>query len=377
MKRAVLTIVAIFAVAGASSAQTVESFLFESPRLSALGGPHAAQGVGMDAFLENPAGFATEDTGFSVARLDLSAAGPLSDIAAIMLGGSDLTSALPSLLDDQGRLYMGMDLAGPIFAGYVGRGLGVALMGKTSFTLDAVSLLNASLVVHTDAMLAGGYSFRIRAGEHTIDMGIMAKLMLRLGFSESGTAEDLTNTMMAFNTILASLPFTGQFGVGVDAGIKWTSPFGLAVGLTGSDPYSPVWGGTYPSFIDFLSGTSGTSSTGVLHPDLSAGLSYDLPFRFLDRLGLKAVIMADYRDFLDLLSLVPRNAILNVSLGLEVSVFEVMTLRAGMREALPAAGVGFEFGLFQLDLSMYGRELGLEPGSRPSFNMDLAMSFEY
>jgi len=85
----------------------------------------------------------------------------------------------------------------------------------------------------------------------------------------------------------------------------------------------------------------------------------------------------DYTDILDLTSPLPRNPILNVSLGVETRVLDIVTLRVGIDEALLSAGVGLDLGVFTLNIAAFGQELGLDPGDRPYYNLLVDFDFKY
>ena len=74
-----------------------------------------------------------------------------------------------------------------------------------------------------------------------------------------------------------------------------------------------------------------------------------------------------------------RNPILELSFGTEVLLFnKVLALRAGIRDMYPAAGIGLNLGKkFKTDFSVFGKELGLEPGSNPQLNAGFSMSIKY
>jgi len=100
----------------------------------------------------------------------------------------------------------------------------------------------------------------------------------------------------------------------------------------------------------------------------------------LGRLGqvIDSLVFAlDYKDILDLASPVPRNPILNVGLGVEARVLEIVTLRAGIDEALLSTGIGLDLGVFTINLAAYGAELGLDPGDRPYYNLLVDIDFKY
>lgn len=49
----------------------------------------------------------------------------------------------------------------------------------------------------------------------------------------------------------------------------------------------------------------------------------------------------------------------------------------GIKECYPSAGVGLDLSIVNLDVSIFGSELGLQPGSVPQYNMALSLSFDY
>jgi len=377
-----LALAALASVTGLP-AQELQPITPPSPRTAALGGYHAAAADGFDAIFENPAGFANPEQELSVARLTVNLAGPVFGMASIATsGGADLVSALPSLLDPQGRLYFSTDIAGPVAFGYVGKGLGFSLFNRTLVTIDAVSLLVATMEVNEELLLTGGYAHRFELGNgHSVDLGIQAKGFARTGVAASGTVEDLMFALMDPTLLDSGLPFKTVTGLGVDLGLRWTSPFGLGLGLVARDAYSPAIINLYSSFADFRSGPAGAKIGGpeaaLIHPDMSLGLVYRLPFDFLDAMGATVTVMADYRDILDLFSIIPRNAALNASAGVEVVLLDILSLRAGIRDALPSAGFGIDLSAFSFSLAMYGSELGLEPGSRPVYNLLVSLDFSY
>lgn len=375
-------LMALLPLASAFAQEKVEPVLPPSPRLAALGGLHAAAALGFDAILENPAGFANPEAELSIARLTTNLSGPLFDIAAVATSGGDIMAGLPTMLDADGRLYLSLDMAGPVAFGYVGKGLGFSLYNRTAVTIDAVSLLMAEMSVAEELLLTGGYAHRFElGGGHTLDAGIMAKGFARTGVAASGTIEDLMNALFDPTALDTTLPFRTVTGLGIDLGLRWTTPIGLAVGLVGRDAYSPALITEYSSFADYRSGPAAAKTSGptaaLVPADISLGLLYRLPFRFLQTLGADVVFMADYRDFLDLLSVIPRNPILNLSLGLETVLMDILSIRLGVTDALPAAGFGVDLSAFSFSLAMYGRELGMEPGSRPVYNLLVSLDFSY
>ena len=72
-----------------------------------------------------------------------------------------------------------------------------------------------------------------------------------------------------------------------------------------------------------------------------------------------------------------RNPILNVAVGAEIEFLDVVSLRAGIRDAYLSAGLGLDLSICKIDLAMYGTEGGLEPGDRAILNIALSLAAEY
>lgn len=378
MKRTIAALSALALLPLAASAQAVEPFSLPSARMAALGGPHAASVSGLDAIFENPAGFVTDDAEFSAASLVLNPAGPFFDIVGMMVSGGDPLADLTTLFDDDGRLYMQADVLGPLSFGYVGKGLGFGLFNRTVMTLNAASLMSVQYSVSEEFLLAGGYAYRFSFGERqTLDVGVMPKGFIRAAIADTKSLSEVVDLASNPGDLLAS-PFTMTSGIGFDVGAIWTLDESLSFGLVARDAYSPAMVTSYADYGTFTSSPgSGSSSYAVVPADLSLGLAYTPRFQLLDRLGADLLVLFDYVDLLDLFAVIPRNPILNVRVGFEATLLDILSLRAGIKDALPTAGFGIDLEAFTFSLAMYGEELGLDPGSRPVFNLLVALDFKY
>jgi hypothetical protein len=381
MKRCILLVAALtlpLLGAMAQSTPAVKAFTLPSARMAALGGPHAASVRGVDSIFENPAGFAAERTEYYVSALVFNPSGPIFDIAGMLLGGGDMTSGLASLFDAGGRLYVEADLLGPLAFGYAGRGLGFGLFNTTTATVNAASLLSVSYSVSEDILLAGGYAYRFDLGpRQSLDVGIMPKGFLRASAGKRATLTDIMALVQDPASVLDS-PLSMTSGVGFDVGLRWEYAGAIALGLVARDAYSPAMVTSYEDYAAFTdSPSSGVSTYAVVPADLSFGLAYDAPFPLLDRLGADLLFLVDYSDILDLFKPLPRNPILNVRLGVELTLLDILSLRVGVKDALPTAGFGVDLSAFTFSLAMYGQELGIEPGARPLYNLLVALDFRY
>ena len=357
--------------------QTVSPGVPVSPRLAAIGGLHAADLPGFDSLFANPAGLAAAEGEWMYSRIALNAAGPLFDIASMALSGTDILSDLPSLLDSAGRLYTAMDLATPIAFGYAGKGLGVGIFNRTYVIVNAPSIASSFLTFGEELLLSGGYARRfVLENGQLLDVGIGVKGFLRNEFAWTGV---LTDVSTAFNDILGGIPFNIVTGIGLDAGALWS--FGdFALGLAARDAFSPYIASSYTSYNGFKANPTASkisSETGLLPVDLSLGFRWSPRWIFLARSGSELTLLADYRNILGLFRVLDRSPILELSLGAEVVMLEILSVRAAIQDGLPAAGFGLDLEIFDLSLSMYGRELGLQPGQRPVFNLLFAIDFRY
>ncbi len=386
MKNFIVVVCLVLLCAAPVCAQNLEPVRALSPQAAALGGYHAAAPQGLDSIFSNPAGFASQDDELLVARLSANLSGPVFDIAnAVFSGNSDMLALVAGLVDNKGRLFLRADIDGPLAFGYVGKGLGFGLFNRSVVALNARSLLSASLAMHEELLLTGGYAHRFELGAHNLDLGLSAKGFLRMGYAMSGTLNDLVTAlglvMAAPDLFDTSVPFQTATGLGIDVGVLWTAPFGLSVGFAARDAYTAALVTTYSSFKDFRDSPStskiGGPEASVASADLSLGLAYRFPFVFLSNLGTSLVLMLDYNDFLNLLAPIPRNPILNAGIGLEAVIMDVLTVRLGVKDALPALGFGLNLSVFKFSLSMYGRELGLDPGVRPVYNVLMSLDFSY
>jgi hypothetical protein len=55
---------------------------------------------------------------------------------------------------------------------------------------------------------------------------------------------------------------------------------------------------------------------------------------------------------------------------------EVFTIRAGLREMMPSAGLGLDFTFMNIDVSAYGSELGNSPGQFPAWAAAIDLTFK-
>jgi hypothetical protein len=362
-------------VLAAAPAFAVDPFDFTSAREWSMGGRHVALADDSSVLLINPAGLADAKSSFEVANLGIRAIGPVFDIANLVAGGQQ-SGFTDFLAKNNYNLYTGLDLSGPIALGYTGGGLGFGLFNKTKFIVDVASVSSINVTAGEDLLLAGGYAWRFDLGNgHELAAGVVTKGYVRGETDASMGIVEAVNTISNPASVLGN-PFTLTTGIGLDAGLRWAWS-GLSAGLVCRDAFSPAISTVYTSATAFMSSSPGVSTYVTLPRSLDIGFAWSPSLGRLGQVIDSLVLALDYRDIIDLFSIVPRNPILNVGIGAEARVLDIVTLRAGISDALPSAGLGLNLSAFTLNVSAFGQELGLDPGDRPYYNLLVDFDFKY
>jgi hypothetical protein len=214
----------------------------------------------------------------------------------------------------------------------------------------------------------------LERGVHTLDAGALGKVFGRIGF-DTGIMSlvDLDAGEKVFAR-LNYAPFT--IGGGLDMGLQYRMVDNFTAALTVNDLFSLG----YVSYNDLnLASTANAAPPGYLgyiQPHINLGVSYKL----FDNPVISWAVMADYKDLVNLFrqnKYDSRNGWLNLSFGTEATLFNLVSVRLGMNEMLPAVGLGFNLFVCKLDAAFYGKELGNEPGQLSSYAMDIGLLFRY
>jgi hypothetical protein len=359
---------------GSLVGETLSPFIMPSARASALGGRHAALADDFYSIFTNPAAFVGIEEEYSIAEMSFSGYGPIFELLDTMLsidsnGGS---VDLSGIVGKRG-FAAGLDFGGPLALGWVGRGLGLGLFSR--FRADAlVSGLTLRPSVFTELFMVGGYSFRVLdVSDHVLDIGFLGKGFFRGGVKLAASIFDAEEM---FDDPLGK-EYTTYLGLGLDGGIQYRFFQDFTAALVCFDLYSPALISSFSSYNAFTEGEYPGRDYGTVKTQLDLGFQYRIHSSFLDRYISHFLVMADYHDFLDLASLIPRNPILNVGIGVELLVLNALSLRVGIADALPAAGFGLDLTFMKLDFSIYGKELGLDPGVQPVYAIDIGLLFQY
>jgi hypothetical protein len=352
-------------------------FTMPSTRNLGLGGPHAAYTDDMSSLFINPGAFRTIKQ-ISIAELSLGTYGDvfgLMDIARNLDDSSKLVTTFSKLINESnGNIPLGFDLRGPISFGAIKNGWGWGVFNRI-YGGAAVRGSTIQAWGNGDLMFNLGYSFRVlERGVHTLDAGVLGKVFGRIGFD---TGPMTLSDLYAGEDIFARLnyaPFT--IGGGLDMGLQYRMVDNFTAALTVNDLFSLG----YVSYNDLnLASTTASAPAGYLgyiQPHINLGVSYKL----FDNPIISWAVMADYKDLVNLFrqnKYGSRNGWLNLSFGTEATLFNLVSVRLGMNEMLPAVGLGFNLFICKLDAAFYGKELGNEPGQLSTYAMDIGLLFRY
>jgi len=376
-------VIAALASLAAFSALQAQSFVFEpvapvivSARMDGFGGAFSALEAGFDTLSTNPAALAYVDKEWSFARLACEVSGPLFDIPAV-LQADDMTTGILDLVADNNGVYMGANATGPLSVGKVDRNLGFGVFNRTLTRVNVPSISKASLLSGEEILLVGGYGLvLLEKGPHSVSGGLQLKGFFQTFLYENDTAVQVLDTFTNLN--LDNIPSVLSTGFGVDVGTLYRYGDDFSAAITCKNLYTPVFSTRYASSSDFLDGNPDSDTVyDRITPDLTLGVAYAIPIPERWTTFTRWNVMFDYRDALAVFRPLHRNLILNVAIGTEVQLLDVVYLRAGIRDAYISAGLGLDLTVCEIDFAMYGTELGLEPGSRPLLNIALSTAFEY
>lgn len=347
-----------------------------SARLEGSGGAYSAVESGFDTLSGNPAALAFVDREWSFARLACEVSGPLFDIPSVF-EADDMTTGILDLVRENNGVYIGANITGPLAFGKVDRNFGFGVFNRTITSVNVPAITKAKLLTGEELLFVGGYGLVLyEKGPQTVSGGLELKGFFQSFVSENDTAITVLNTFTDFN--VNSIPAVLSTGFGIDVGAIYRYDRTLSASLYCKDLYTPVFSTEYASYSDFLGGDPDSDTEyDRLTPNLTLGAAYEIPLPEGWTTISRWTVMFDWRDTLSVFRPVHRNVILNVAIGSEVKLLDVVYLRAGIRDAYLSAGLGLDLTAFRIDFAMYGTELGLEPGDRALLNIALSVAYQY
>ncbi len=354
-----------------ASAIEVEPFTPPSARLGGMGGSHIALADDFDILFVNPAGFVEVPDSFSFSSITAELRGPALNAIALasQYSGSGVLDL--SSLSTGNELYVSVDMAGPLAIGWVGRGLGLGFFNRSYLKAESLTgTVNA--VAREDIVAIGGYSLSLlSSGTQRLEIGLAGKGFVRM---EAEYSMPLTDVSALFGNILAR-PLNVIGGIGLDAGVFYRSGDGFSFAVVCRDAYSPAFISRYASGDAFASGSAALSyDEALVRAKLDIGAVIRPNFSFIREYLSSCVFALDYHDLLSLAS--GGDPFLPLSLGMELVVLDVLSLRAGVAEALPSFGLGLDLSAARVDFSIAWTRTGGQQ-TKPALNINAGVALHY
>ncbi|MCL2006824.1 MAG: hypothetical protein FWG77_01940 [Treponema sp.] len=285
----------------------------------------------------------------------------------------------------EGKLALGLDLREfPLSFAWVTNGFGFGIWNRTfiNANIEGVYLegIWVSANIFTDLIVPVGFAFRVLDnGNHSIDTGITLKPYFRGMIFEQERVSVLTGEE---NNFAERINIPLMTGFGFDLGLLYRIDPGFSVGATFTDIVNRAYviRNLNPNIIE--------NNTYYVPFTMNLGLAYDFrlghvlddaPF-LLNSLGFTFAF--DWRNIVNVFMQYPlqqgnyldRNAALDIGVGFQISWLDIIFVRIGMSDMLPAAGLGISLGPVEIDMAYYGKEFGREPGLLPTAMVDFSIA---
>lgn len=382
MKKFITTLFLLVCIVSITMAYTPSTVTAVDARSNAMGGVHASDTSTFYTLYGNPAGLAFTGKRTLFPTLAINAGGPLTEIVDLAKGvigsseteSNDITDQLLGLIGENG-LNLNLKVGTPLNFGHINHGFGWGVIQNVGIKGTVPSLTKSDIGIVGDLAFVMGYAYPLNLPIGKLSIGATGKF---LGSIEMVYTDAVTE-MQDFDANI--IPTFASYGFGFDLGVQYRLSDLLVASLVWKDVFTTMFTSEYLG-VDALSSQIKTGDTfkTILDSKLAAGLGCTLPVQKFT-LGILSDLnmYLDYNDFMPLFRNDPfgRNPVLEIAFGAEVSLLKVFALRLGMNECYPSAGLGLNLGKLKIDAAVYGRELGLEPGSNPQLNASFAMGIKY
>jgi len=346
------------------------------PSTSGFGGNYSTYYKGNSVLFSNPALFALAEKHTSILALNFRI-DSLAYSALKYIQAKDRQSSLLNMLANTSSLCTNAALTGPVSFSFIDRNFGFGMFNTTRAIALLPSLSSLFSLLGEDVVITGGYGATVFENEeHLISLGIQMKGFFQTYAYINSTVFGSAYTI--FEKKLKSFPVVLQAGFGFDLGFIYKYRDVFTLGFTCKDLYSPVFLNYYENYKDFLdSKPKGKATYKIFIPNVNLGFSVEAihPEYFKNVYSLSFYM--DLRNIFSFIPSVRRNYLLNFAFGGELIFHRVLSVRFGVNELYPQFGIGLDFTYFNLDIGVYGKELGLDPWKRPLINIEIGLRFDY
>ena len=281
--------------------------------------------------------------------------------------------AADTLSKQNGRIALGMELREfPLSFAWVANGFGFGVWNRTFVNANIIGTY-VEVHAYEDVVIPIGFAFKIlNLYDHKIDLGLTLKPFARVRAREK---EEIIRLMDDSDDFVDKINVPLIMGAGFDLGLLYRWDKGLQMGLTFDDVF------TRGKVAKNIIGKDG--NTYYVPFTMNLGIAYDFRIeRFWESapslLSKSGFTLAfDWRDFTNIFNqddYKNRNSLLDMGAGFQLSLFDIVKVRIGLSEMLPAFGLGFDLGPVEIDLAYYGMEFGNEPGQLSAAAVDLSIA---
>ncbi|MDR0550606.1 MAG: hypothetical protein LBG72_01165 [Spirochaetaceae bacterium] len=354
-------------------AQSSPLLPFEMPqaRAAGSGGYHAAYADDISALFANPAILSSCEGQIAIAELSLSAIdtgmfGLYIDYVVNMPQKSYVTN----IQDGQKNT---LDLGGPLGVGILYKGFGAALYNVTRSGMVKTKDAALRAEFSEEFLVTAGYGLKLfDTGNVRGELGLTGKFFYRFL-----SAKDNINVLgiQDFLEDVNKYPLETQMGGGADLGARLTAGT-FSIGVSVHDPYSPASVTGYENRAAF-GGTAQSTGTANVKTRLSAGIAWQPSPPFGKSVISEFLLTLDCHNILAPFDEDERSILLEFALGFEVRLINNVSFRAAINELMPAAGLGFDFGLFKLDAAIRMTECGNDIWQYPALAFNLSFLYRY
>mgnify|MGYP000926923621 CR=1 FL=1 len=393
----VMTCSAVFAADEPIAKYDSINFAFHPtmPRYNAMGQSGLAYMSRMDSFFSNPAvlgndGFGLSIPNFSVTLYNVKKLVTDSEAMDILEKQFKGTSTkeendklLMKILENLGKGYndvMDIDAGLAVKMGFFGIGGNVQI--KVHGLNSGSSFVSQKLIPEINTAQTVAFGFKpVDTDIISVSIGVSAHAVYKVYFKELGANEALVLKDDS-EALLWKSPVMSGYAFPVDAGV--TVGFlndMINISLTANNLNGTYKMKSYTSVGDFADtvseGAVGKKPVGHVTND-SVAFTVETPwtlnfgFAFTPDIAvLKPVITADFIDMSDLVkkigsdSFKPSDLLLHLNAGVELGLFDILTVRAGVNRGYMALGCGMWLPGIQIDASYGWQEFGKQLGDKP------------
>lgn len=352
-------------------------------RSLSLGGFHYCDYDTPYVLLTNPAGMAAAEKKVLLPSLTMDFGGPVSVIPTLATTFIESGDVMQTLLDElfstmsmSNGVYIDLDMSLPLTFARINNNSGFGLFNRVYMQSNIPSISKTDLLAGGEIQFAFGSSVPVINTKHQLlSLGVTSKVFARLEAGGTGNPSSIMN--MDF----AAMDTKGTAAIGVDVGIFYRLFNFLSVSAVWHDANAGIIGDL--GQIDDISFTPEKNKYrfALNKGTLGLGVSVSIPTWLSLGLLSSWTVYADVKDVMAFIhpseDIVTASPFLSLSAGMEMVVFNTISLRVGLNGPYLAAGAGIDLSAFHMEFAIFGQELGIDAGSIPQLHGAFGITFRY